>query len=70
MQYSPRTEQEIEEEKEEIAKGSAKDKIAKYALTLIPHPEPRLLKAKFKAQERQQKKEEEQEPAGGAIKPW
>jgi hypothetical protein len=65
MHYSPRTEQSIEEEQEERSKAGIQSQVGKYALPLMPHKEPGLLRAKLQKQEEQKAKEELAAGGGG-----
>jgi hypothetical protein len=67
MHYSPRTEQSIAEEQEERSKAGIKSQIGKYALPLLPHKEPGIVRAKLQQQEKERKKEEE---AAGSAAGW
>lgn len=64
MQYSPKTEQAIEEEAQEAKQDGLKTQVGKYAIPLLPHKEPGILSAKLKAQEKQKQKEEVAANAG------
>lgn len=65
MHYSPRTEASIEEEKEAKAKGGLRTQIGKYAVPLLPHKEPGLLRAKLQKEAEQKAKEEVAAGGGG-----
>lgn len=67
MHYSPRIEQSIEEETQAKRKAGARSLVGKYAIPLLPHKEPGLLKAKLERDEKQKKSEEERE---GGIAGW
>jgi hypothetical protein len=64
MQYSPKTEQSIEEQAQEDKQAGLGGKVGKYAIPLYPHKEPGVLSAKLKAQEKQKQKEEVSADAG------
>jgi hypothetical protein len=70
MNYSPRTEQAIEEEGAEKGGRSTYEKVGKYAFPLLPHREPGLLAAKLKEDAKKKAKEEESQASTGQIKEW
>ncbi len=61
MHYSPRFENKLASEKEEQPKESTYGNVAKYALPLLPHKEPGIMKFSLEQKKQKERKEQKQE---------